>query len=222
MRTGLPGAACKARQANFSNIIMCETCQTGTFTSVSARITCGACSEVCQSQAFQIPKMVSTGQILIITTESFISTFSLRVSSIPALGANTVGKAPTFFPSGGYFGHPFLRFSKSTSTSNHDHLYISSACVTFTSGATVMFVVRFLETLSSYNAQTVLFSMQRSDEFIGFDVHLRTVSSVLNLCISTWSAGNTCTVANAPLNTWIRVVYTYHPSSSPRNRLVVE
>jgi hypothetical protein len=98
----------------------------------------------------------------------------------------------------------------------------AGAFVSFASGATAVFVVRFLETLSLYNAQMALFSMQRSDEFIGFDVHLRTISSVLNLCIRTWSAENTCTVANAPLNTWIRVAYKYHPSASPRSRLVVE
>lgn len=37
----------KAREANDSNSIMCETCSPGTFASVSASITCGACSSIC-------------------------------------------------------------------------------------------------------------------------------------------------------------------------------
>ena len=37
----------KARQVNNSNSIVCETCGAGTFTSVSASITCGVCSGVC-------------------------------------------------------------------------------------------------------------------------------------------------------------------------------
>jgi hypothetical protein len=46
-------AACpvgKARPANNSNSIMCETCAAGTFTSVSATVSCGACSRICQNQ----------------------------------------------------------------------------------------------------------------------------------------------------------------------------
>jgi len=37
----------KARQVNNSNSIVCETCGAGTFTSVSASITCGVCSDIC-------------------------------------------------------------------------------------------------------------------------------------------------------------------------------
>jgi len=37
----------KARQANNNNSIMCETCGTQTFTSVSTTISCGACSSIC-------------------------------------------------------------------------------------------------------------------------------------------------------------------------------
>jgi hypothetical protein len=37
----------KARQVNNNNSIVCETCGAGTFTSVSASITCGVCSAIC-------------------------------------------------------------------------------------------------------------------------------------------------------------------------------
>ena len=37
----------KARQANYNNSIMCETCVAGTFTSVSASITCQSCLQDC-------------------------------------------------------------------------------------------------------------------------------------------------------------------------------
>ena len=41
----------KARQVNNDNSIVCETCADGTFTSVSATVTCGACSPICQNLA---------------------------------------------------------------------------------------------------------------------------------------------------------------------------
>jgi hypothetical protein len=37
----------KARQVNNNNSIVCETCAAGTFTSVSATVSCGACSMIC-------------------------------------------------------------------------------------------------------------------------------------------------------------------------------
>ena len=37
----------KARQANYNNSIVCETCAVGTFTPVSTTVSCGACSSVC-------------------------------------------------------------------------------------------------------------------------------------------------------------------------------
>ena len=86
-----------------------------------------------------------------------------------------------------------------------------------------MLVVRFLETIPQYNGMSsALFTMQRNDEFLGFDVHLRLVGGVLHLCIGTWSASNTCARADAPLNTWIQIAYTYHPIASPRHRIRVE
>jgi len=40
----------KARQANYNNSIVCETCAVGTFTSVSATITCSTCSKCAANQ----------------------------------------------------------------------------------------------------------------------------------------------------------------------------
>jgi len=45
----------KARQANANNSIMCETCGSGTFTSVSVSITCDMCSAICNSEWFGLP-----------------------------------------------------------------------------------------------------------------------------------------------------------------------
>ena len=41
------------------------------------------------------------------------------------------------------------------------------------------------------------------------------------MCLSTYS-GETCARADAPLNTWIKFFYTYHPSASPRGNVRVE
>ena len=45
----------KARQTNANNSIMCETCGSGTFTSVSGSITCDMCSAICNSEWFGLP-----------------------------------------------------------------------------------------------------------------------------------------------------------------------
>ena len=41
------------------------------------------------------------------------------------------------------------------------------------------------------------------------------------MCLSTYS-GETCALADAPLNTWIKFLYTYHPNASPRGNVQVE
>jgi hypothetical protein len=69
---------------------------------------------------------------------------------------------------------------------------------------------------------TSFFSMQRGDEFHALSVNLRTISGILNLCVSTWTGCEECARADAPLDTWIKVSYVYHPSSSPRHKLSVE
>ena len=64
--------------------------------------------------------------------------------------------------------------------------------------------------------------MQRSDEFHSLSVNLRSISGILNLCVSTWTGGEACARADAPLDTWMKVAYVYHPSSSPRHNLSIE
>jgi len=41
------------------------------------------------------------------------------------------------------------------------------------------------------------------------------------MCLGTYS-GDTCARADAPLNTWIKFLYTYHPNASPRGNVRVE
>jgi hypothetical protein len=44
----------KDRQANANNSIMCKVCAVGTFTPVSASITCQSCSHVCSTQPLRV------------------------------------------------------------------------------------------------------------------------------------------------------------------------
>jgi hypothetical protein len=44
----------KARQVNNNNSIVCETCNSTTFTSVSATVSCGACTPVCADKCPEV------------------------------------------------------------------------------------------------------------------------------------------------------------------------
>jgi 16S rRNA (cytosine1402-N4)-methyltransferase len=47
---------------------------------------------------------------------------------------------------------------------------------------------------------TSFFSIQRGDEFHALSVNLKKVSDILNLCVSTWTGGEACARADAPLD----------------------
>jgi hypothetical protein len=212
----------KARQVNANNSIRCEVCGPDSFTNTIATVSCKGCAILCQAQAIIVPTKVSTGQVLSEDIQSFIGAYSLRIASPAALGSSTAGVQPSYFSQGGYFNKPFLRFSKTSATAGH--AYISSGgSVSTSNGITIVFVVRIQSTITSYSGMdTSFFSMQRGDEFHALSVNLRTISGILNLCVSTWTGGEACARADAPLNTWIKVSYVYHPSSSPRHKLQVE
>ena len=66
---------------------------------------------------------------------------------------------------------------------------------------------------------TALFSMQRNDEFIGIIIDFRLTGGILHLCVSTWSAGQTCHMslhARWQMPHYMKVDYAYHPNSSPK------
>ena len=142
--------------------------------------------------------------------------YAVRVSSSPLLGlrATSAGAAPTYVSASadGYKGQGFLRFSKTTSTSGHKYLDADESTVSFTTGLTVVTVVRFLETIRG-----AFWSMQRSDEWIGFEIY---TSSSLQLCVNAYSS-NFCTDTPAPANVWLLVSYTYNPSAGTKHLLKV-
>ena len=204
------------------NSIRCEACGPDSFTSTTTTVSCSLCTMICQAQSILRPTIVSTSQVLSENIQSFIGGYSLSIASPAALGSSTTGVQPTYFAQGGYFNKPFLRFSKTSATAGH--AYISSGgTVSTANGITIIFVICLQSTLTAYNGMdTSFFSMQRSDEFHSLSVNLRSISGILNLCVSTWTGGEACARADAPLDTWMKVAYVYHPSSSPRHNLSIE
>jgi len=91
-----------------------------------------------------------------------------------------------------------------------------------TNGITIVFVVRLQSTLTiSGGMDSAFVSFQRNDEHHALSLNLRMVGGIWNMCLSTYS-GETCARADAPLNTWIKFFYTYHPSALPRGNIRVE
>jgi len=139
--------------------------------------------------------------------------YAVRVSSVPLLGLRAGGSAaPTYVASDGYNGRGFLRFSKTSTTTGHKYMDADESTVSFTTGLTVVTVLRFLESVKG-----VVWSMQRSDEQMAFEIYM---SSAFQLCVNAYSS-NFCTDTAVPANIWLQVSYTFNPSATNKQLIKV-
>ena len=145
--------------------------------------------------------------------------YVLSVSSPPMFGytVTSASVAPTYSAGDGFNGQPFLRFSKTSTTTGHQYLAVGTGQVIVSSGLTIVTVVRFTE-----NMKGVMLSMQQQSEFVGFEVSR---SSGLQFCVCALTGGNECsnfcTDAAVPTNVWLQVSYTYNPSITNKQLLKV-
>ena len=137
--------------------------------------------------------------------------YAVRVSVNPALGTRVTAahpKSPVYVASGGYNDSAFLAFRKTNSGSGHNYMDTNESPVTWTKGLDVVVVVRILE-----RVQGVIWSMQRNNEWVVFEVHTIVSQVIFKLCISVFNNENfypsLCTIDSVPLDVCLKVTYTY-------------
>ena len=210
----------------------CVECAAGTFTAANGSAVCQICRN--NSDTYdQYPRTICQCHqgFFDFVTQNMLSSnvralrdqpYHLLVTSTPSWGWTSAGRLPLFFAQGGYYNNAFLRFSKTSATSGHNYIGPSGGSVGFTNGITIVFVVRLQSTLTiSGGMDSAFVSFQRNDEHHALSLNLRMIGGIWNMCLSTYS-GETCARADAPLNTWIKFFYTYHPNASPRGNVQVE
>jgi hypothetical protein len=139
--------------------------------------------------------------------------YAVRVSVNPALGglvtAGNTPKSPIYQASGGYNGNAFLAFRKTNKGSGHSYMDTDETPVTWTNGLAVVAVVRILEPVVG-----AIWSMQRSNEYVAFQIHTIVSQGIFKLCVSAYNSANhypsRCTKDSVPLDVWLQVTYTYN------------
>jgi len=209
----------------------CVECAEGSFSPVNGSAVCQVCRN--NSHTYDYPRTeckCHIGFSNVVTLNQLSSNiqslrdqpYHLSVASPAALGGTTAGSQPTYFAQGGFFGKPFLRFSKTAATSGHNYIGPSGGSVSFSNGLTIVFVLRLQSGLTNSGGSDASFiSFQRDDEHLALSVNVRIISGILHMCLTTYS-GETCARADAPLDTWMQFTYTYNPSASPRGNVQVK
>jgi len=231
MQTSISACLCNAGWAGVA-ASGCVECAAGSFSPVNGSTVCQVCRN--NSDTYELyPRtecQCHKGYFNAVTQNMLSSSvinlrdqaYHLLIATTPVWGWTSAGSLPTYFAQGGYYNNAFLRFSKTSATSGHNYIGPAYGSVGFTNGITIVFVVRLQSTLTNSGGMDASFvSFQRSDEHHALSLNLRMIGGILHMCLSTYS-GETCARADAPLETWIKFSYTYHPSASPRGNVRVE
>ena len=217
--TGNMCSTCPQNTFSLSGALLCTTCPAG-FTSPNGSTVLLDCCNPNTTSATNLYYQLSSGMKTALDPSISLAAYAVRVSSAPELRYRTAQpNPPAFFSSGGYNGHAFLRFLKTSSTAGHRYLIFPS--VNFNGGAignTVVTVIRFTE-----NIPGIIFGMQWGTPANVFELLL---SNTLQFCVfsrfQAWQNGYTCTDTAVPINVWLQVSYTDKPTASPRQTLKVE
>ena len=142
--------------------------------------------------------------------------YAVRVSLNPALGTRVTAshpRSPVYVASGGYNGSAFLAFRKTNAGSGHNYMDTDESPVTWLNGVAVVAVVRILEPVAG-----AIWSMQKLNEHVAFQIHTTVTQGILRLCVSAFNVANNypsfCTRDAIPLNVWLQVAYTYNRTRS--------
>ena len=233
--TGPDGGSCAAcaggKYKNVTGASVCVACPANTYSTLTTAATsCTACLAGFQSILGSVVVADCCDPNTTIFSSPFYSlssaaqaaltgTYVARVSSSPMFGyaVTSASVAPTYVAVDGFNGQPFLRFSKTSTTSGHKYLVVTTGQVWVSSGLTIVTVVRFTE-----NMKSVMLSMQQGSEFVGFEVSR---NAGLQFCVCALTGGNECnnfcTDAAVPTNVWLQVSYTYNPSITNKQFLNV-
>ena len=226
-----PCVACEAGKfKNASGPAVCDVCPVNTYSANGAFgcITCPAgfqsaagsreVADCCDPNTTFVTNLFYS--LSSATQAQLSSTYVVLVSNSPTVGgvATPASSRPTYITVDGFNGQPFLRFSKTSSTTGpHQFLLVTAGGVSVGSGLTIVTVVRFTE-----NMRGMLLSMQQGNEFIGFEVSR---SNGLQFCVCALTGGNgcnnLCTDAAVPTNVWLQVSYTFNPSITNKQLLKV-
>jgi hypothetical protein len=205
---------CPANTYSASGAFSCTSCPTGFQSAAGSREVTDCCDP---NTTFVTNLFYSLSSA---TQAQLSSTYVVLVSNSPTVGgvATPASSRPTYITVDGFNGQPFLRFSKTSSTTGpHQFLLVTAGGVSVGSGLTIVTVVRFTE-----NMRGMLLSMQQGNEFIGFEVSR---SNGLQFCVCALTGGNgcnnLCTDAAVPTNVWLQVSYTFNPSITNKQLLKV-
>jgi hypothetical protein len=142
--------------------------------------------------------------------------YAVRVSVNPALVSRVTAshpKSPVYVASGGYNGGAFLVFRKTNAGSGHNYMDTDEIPVTWLNGVAVVTVVRILEEVAG-----AVWSMQKLNEHVAFQIHTTVTQGILRLCVSAFNINNNypsfCTRDVVPLNVCLQVAYTYDRTRS--------
>jgi len=233
--TGPDGGSCVAcvggKYKDVTGSSLCPSCPANFYSTLTTGASsCTACLAGFQSIADSVVVADCCDANTTIVSSPFYSlssaaqaaltgTYVARVSSSPMFGyaVTSASVAPTYTDGDGFNGQPFLRFSKTSTTSGHKYLVVTTAQVWVSSGLTIVTVVRFTE-----NMKSVMLSMQQGSEFVGFEVSR---NAGLQFCVCALTGGNECnnfcTNDAVPTNVWLQVSYTYNPSITNKQLLNV-
>lgn len=169
---------------------------------------CGA--SVCVNNAPYVP-FVENPYYVLLAIQPKLLLYAVRVSADPALGTRVTTAhpmSPSYVPSGGYNNTAFLAFRKTGAGEGHKYMDTNENQVTWINGVAVVAVLRILESVAG-----AIWSMQKTSEYVAFQVHTTLTLGVLRLCVSAFNSINQypsfCTRDAVPLNVWLQVAYTY-------------
>jgi hypothetical protein len=233
--TGPDGGPCVACAAGkYKNVIgssLCVDCPSNTYSTLtSAAVSCTTCLVGFQSISGSSVVADCCDPNTTIVRSPFFSLsdamqaqlspqYVVRISGSPMVGSTATPDSvrPTYIATDGFNGQPFLRFSKTTPTTGNQYLAVSGGYMDPGSGLTIVTVVRFIE-----NIEGVLLSMQKTNEFLAFEVRR---SAGLQFCVCRLVGGNECnnlcTDAAVPTNVWLQASYTYNPSATNKELITV-
>jgi hypothetical protein len=220
---------------NTTGSAACTTCPQNTYSSITGALSCISCpvgfrapngssasSDCCppnSTSAKNLYYALSSTMKTALDPSQYRAAYVVRVSSAPELRYRSIQpNPPAFFSSGGYNGHAFLRFLKTSSTAGHR--YLSFPAMNWNGGGTgntVVTVIRFTE-----NIKGIFYGMQFAGPSNVFELYL---SDTLQFCVRSqstqWTSCCTCTDTVIPIDVWLQVSYTDNPSAWPRQTLKV-